>query len=116
MLKLENKFIGIDQGSVVMFSDFENDGEMWSGRGSRAKRRHVRFRSAFRSAPVVNIGMSMWDMDRHTNARADIEAENVSETGFDLVFKTWGDSRVARVRASWMAIGELPNDDDWSLY
>ena len=46
----------------------------------------------------------MWDMGSGSNARADIRAENVTETGFDLVFRTWSDTRVARVSASWLAI------------
>ena len=39
--------------------------------------------------------------------RADLTAENVSEKGFHLVFRTWGDTRVARVRADWLAIGAV---------
>jgi hypothetical protein len=55
-------------------------------------------------------------MDQGANVRADISADNVTETGFDLVFRTWSDTRVARVRMSWMAIGEVASDDDWELY
>ena len=54
-------------------------------------------------------------MDAATVIRADIGAEAVTEDGFDLVFRTWGDTRVARVRIGWMAIGELSDDDDWEL-
>jgi hypothetical protein len=32
------------------------------------------------------------------------------------VFRTWGDSRVARIRADWMAIGEVSGEDDWEMY
>jgi len=32
------------------------------------------------------------------------------------VFRTWGDTRVARVRASWTAFGELPYGEEWDLY
>ncbi len=35
--------------------------------------------------------------------------------GFAIVFRTWGDSKVARVRVSWMAIGELFEPDDWRI-
>ena len=58
----------------------------------------------------------MWDTDNKHNARADISAEKITETGFHLVFRTWGDTRVARVRADWMAIGAVTSEDNWELY
>jgi hypothetical protein len=54
-------------------------------------------------------------MDSAHNVRADLAAENVSETGFDAVFRTWKDTKVARVRISWIAIGEISDDDDWDV-
>ncbi len=116
MKRLRNHYIGVDQGSVLMFSDFEDDGPMWSGEGSRQRRRTVTFSEAYRAPPAVHVSIAMWDTDGDTNQRADISAEEISETGFDLVFRTWGDSRVARVRADWMAVGELRHADDWELY
>ncbi len=116
MKRLRNHYIGVDQGSLVMFSDFEDGGKMWSGEGDRTRRRKVRFAEPFRSVPSVQVSLGMWDTDHGQNQRADICAEKVTETGFDLVFRTWGDSRVARVRADWMAIGELNHVGDWDLY
>jgi len=57
----------------------------------------------------------MWDIDHTTNQRMDIAAENITEAGFDLVFWTWGDTRIARVRADWLALGEVQHEDDWEL-
>lgn len=51
-------------------------------------------------------------MDASTVIRADIAAEAMTEDGFDLVFRTWGGTRVARARIGWMAIGELSDEDD----
>ncbi|MHA7829045.1 MAG: H-type lectin domain-containing protein, partial [Roseovarius sp.] len=50
------------------------------------------------------------------NARADVAAEKITEAGFEVVFRTWGDTRVARARIRWMAIGEARHEDDWQLY
>jgi hypothetical protein len=50
------------------------------------------------------------------NARADIRAENVTETGFDLVLRTWSDTRVARVSSSWLAIGGVADPEQWDIY
>lgn len=107
--------IGVVQGSRVLFSDFADDGVMWTGQGPRESRHLVTFKQAFRDAPAVMVGISMWDMDNKTNSRADISAENITAAGFHLVFRTWGDTRVARVRADWTAIGAVRDDDDWDV-
>jgi len=114
--KIDGRFLGIEQGSERLFSDFENDGEMWVGTGPRAIRVPVAFKQKFRGKPVVHVGMSMWDMDQKTNPRADISVNKITQNGFEIVFRTWGDTRVARIRADWIAIGELPHGDDWELY
>ncbi|MDJ0823873.1 MAG: H-type lectin domain-containing protein [Rhodobacter sp.] len=116
MKRLRNYLVGVDQGSSVLFSDYEHDGKMWTGDGPRMHRKKVKFAEPFRSPPAVQVSISMWDMDHNTNQRADISAEKVTEAGFDIVFRTWGDSRVARIRADWMAVGELKSEDDWDLY
>ena len=108
--------LGVAQGSDVLFSDFEHDGDMWTGDGPRTHRKKVKFSEAFREPPVVHVSISMWDMDHNSNQRADITAEKITKNGFDLVFRTWGDSRVARIRADWLAIGELKHEDEWDLY
>ncbi len=116
MKRLRNHWVGIDQGENIMFSDFEDGGEMWTGQGPREKRRRVKFGESFRSPPAVHCSMSMWDLDNATNMRGDIVAESITEEGFDIVFRTWGDTRVARARVRWMAIGELRHADEWDLY
>lgn len=116
MKRLRNHLIGIDHGDVVLFSDFEHDGVMWTGDGPRQTRAHVEFSESFRSLPVVQASLSMWDMDSNTNARADVQAEDISEDGFAIVFRTWGNTKIARVRVAWQAIGELRQSDEWDLY
>lgn len=107
--------IAVDQGSELLFSDFQHDGAMWVGEGPRQVARRISFAQPFHSAPAVQVGIAMWDMDNQANARADIAAEGVDREGFSIVFRTWGDTRVARVRADWMAIGEVPGEDRWDL-
>lgn len=108
--------IGIQQGSRVMFSDFADGGVMWTGQGPRESRHIVRFAEPYVEPPSVTVSVSMWDMDQKHNSRADVLAEEITAGGFHLVFKTWGDTRVARVRADWMAIGRAKDDDVWELY
>ncbi len=112
---IQNRCIGIDQGDVSLFSDFEDGGDMWTGEGPRERRLTVSFDRAFRAAPAVQVGIALWDVDTNVAFRAELVAENITATDFDLVFRTWMDSRIARIRAVWTAMGELPNDDDWDI-
>jgi len=115
MLHLSAGEIGIDQGSAMLFQDFKHDGEMWTGAGPRSSRHTVQFSRPFKAAPAVTVGISMWDIAHDAHTRADIRAENITHESFEIVFSTWGDTRVARIRADWMAIGPLPHPDDWEL-
>jgi H-type lectin domain len=107
--------IGIEQGNKILFSDFAHDGAMWTGSGPREVRQPQVFKLPFQTPPVVSVSVSMWDIDHKTNSRVDIVAENVTGTGFDIVFRTWGDTRIARIRAEWMAIGQARDEDDWDV-
>ena len=115
MHRLRNHLIGIDRGQVLLFSDFADGGPMWTGTGPRDVVKHVTFSEVYRAPPQVMVTLSMFDMDQASNQRADLQAEQVTARGFTMVFRTWGDTRVARVRADWMAIGELSHPDDWTL-
>jgi hypothetical protein len=115
MRKFSTSRIGIDQGSRVLFSDYADGGQMWTGQGDRESRHVIAFKDPFTDAPVMMVAICMWDMDHQHNARADLVAENVTATGFHLVFRTWGDSRIARIRADWTAIGAVRDDDDWDV-
>ena len=89
---------------------------MWTGTGPRERRKAVQFEEPFRSPPSVQVNVSLWDVDTGSAVRAEITAQNVTEQGFEIVFRTWSDTRVARLRVAWTAIGEVPHDDDWEIY
>lgn len=107
--------VAVMQGSVLLFSAFQDDGPMWTDTGPRAERRQISFEKPFLAPPVVHVSCGMWDIDGRQNQRADISAENVTTTGFEIVFRTWGDTRVARIRAEWLAIGAMRHEDDFDL-
>jgi hypothetical protein len=115
MKRIASSSIGILQGSRLLFSDFVDGGVMWTGKDERESRHVITFREAFSKLPSVHVSISMWDMDHRHNARADLTAEKITLTGFQLVFRTWGDTRIARVRGDWMAIGAVKSDDDWEV-
>lgn len=112
---INNARVGVAQGAVDLFSDFEEGGDMWTGTGARKRRQRVAFDTPYSVPPAVHVLLTLWDMHSAHNVRADLAAENVTETGFDAVFRTWMDTRVARVRVSWMAIGPVSGEDDWDV-
>ena len=107
--------IGIDQGEAVLFSEFADGGDMWTGEGARERRTTVTFSQPFRSVPVVQIGVSLWDVDTSSALRAEVKAEDITPEGFNAVFRTWSDTRIARIRVTWTAIGEVAHEDDWDI-
>lgn len=115
MQRIDSQIVGIDRGSLLLFSDVEDGGAMWTGTGPRLVRRTIAFSQPFRIPPTVLVSMEMWDADGSSNQRADLSASQIKSDRFDVVFKTWGDSRVARVRAGWLAIGAVGHPDDWQL-
>lgn len=115
MLRFHSSEIGVSQGTVMLVTDYDTGGPLWTGEGERVTRQSVVFPERFLTPHAVQVAPSMWDIDGSTNQRGDLGVENVTSAGFDLVFKTWGDSRVARMRVQWTAIGALPDDQDFLL-
>lgn len=115
MQKIRGRMLGIDKGECQLFSDFQNGGEMWSGEGARERRERISFSEPFLNEPIVQVHLSLWDVSNGSNIRADLSAEKVTQDGFDLVFRTWQDSKVARVRVGWIAFGETTDDDQWDI-
>lgn len=107
--------VGVEQGSTILFNDFAHDGAMWTGAGPREVRTAQTFREPFLAPPVVTVGISMWDIDHRGNSRVDITADKVTAQGFEIVFRTWADTRIARIRADWMAIGATRDEEDWDV-
>jgi len=115
MKRISTASLGIEQGSRLLFSDWADGGAMWIGHGHRESRAPVAFGQAFRQPPAVIVGISLMDLDHNTNTRTEILAEHVTATGFDIVFRTWGDTRVARVRVDWTAVGAVLGEDEWEV-
>ena len=115
MKYLRQGAVGVDQGVTSLFSHYESDGEMWTGTGEREVRQTINFTSPFLEPPAVHLSIALFDLDQETNGRADLAAEKVTETGFEAVFRTWSDTRVARIRVSWLAVGPVSFEDDWDV-
>ncbi len=116
MKRIASHLIGVDQGDMVLFSDYADGGEMWTGSGPRERVVPVTFSDAYRKPPSVHLSMSLLDMATGPSIRADVAARSITAEGFEIVFRTWEDSMVARIRVAWLAVGELPDDEEWQLY
>lgn len=115
MKRISASQVGIVQGSRMMFSDFADGGPMWTGAGARESRYAVKFDEPFHRPPAVMLGMSLMDLDRQTNLRTDLVADEVGKAGFVIVFRTWGDTRIARIRVDWTAIGAVRDAEEWDV-
>lgn len=115
MMRFGHAAVGVTRGSQLLFSAHENGGEMWTGTGPRVERVAVSFKDAFLNPPIVHVAIAMWDIDGNANQRADISADKVTSDGFEIVFRSWGDTRVARIRAEWLAIGPVLHEEDWDI-
>ena len=116
MQKIRSNLIGIDEGSFTLFSHYDTGGKMWNGSGPREVKRLITFSEPFASPPSVHVAITMWDVDHSRNKRVDYRTDAITTTDFSVIFRTWSDTKIARVRMSWRAIGEVPDPDNiWIL-
>lgn len=95
----------ITTGEGEVFNHVDTNDYMWAGEGDRVVRQTIVFDLPFASLPMVTVGITGVDSSRAQNQRFHISAENVTCFGFDLVFITWDDTKIARACASWTATG-----------
>lgn len=115
MQKLNGHQVAIDQGETVLFSDFEDGGPMWSGSGQRSVIQPITFSESFDSSPSVTVSLAMCDMSNDAFMRMDLRATDITATDFKISFATWGDTKFARVRIAWQAIGSVSSEDAWDI-
>lgn len=65
----------------------------------------VVFSSPFYNAPLVNLGLTGFDMDKHQSSRINLLPVEITSTGFKAQISTWRDTQVYSVSFSWLAIG-----------
>ncbi len=66
----------------------------------------VKFESKFTKPPKIFIEISGLDVNAIKNTRVQVTAKNITESGFDLEYKTWYDTILYSVWTNWMAFGE----------
>ena len=71
----------------------------------------VHFTEPFAQPPTVKTSIFLWDFDTDSGLRLDIWPEEIDTTGFNLVFRTWSDTRIARIRVTWQAFGQAREEE-----
>ena len=61
MRKIKSAFVGVDQGSVHLFSDYDTGGPMWSHTGEREVAKRIMFSEPFARPPAVTLQIAMLD-------------------------------------------------------
>lgn len=65
----------------------------------------VTFDTPFSYVPLVQIGITGFDMDHRDSARLSVRADAITASDFDIVVQTWQNSRIYQVEISWLALG-----------
>jgi hypothetical protein len=76
-----------------------------NGDGVRSFNGRITFDREFSSPPVVQIGITGFDIDNGDNARLNVGIIAVDGKGFDVELRTWWNSRLWSVDLNWLAIG-----------
>ena len=79
--------------------------EYSEGAESRCFRMEVVFDSPFSSVPVVQLGLTGFDIDQRDTARVSLKTAAITPTGFVVEVWTWANTRVYAVEFNWLAIG-----------
>ena len=82
--------------------DARDDSE---GAESRCFRIAVVFDLPFSSVPVVQLGLTGFDIDQRDTARVSLRVADITPTGFMAEVWTWANTRVYAVEFNWLAIG-----------
>jgi hypothetical protein len=75
------------------------------GDGVRTFTGRVTFDRSFQAPPVVQIGITGFDIDNGDNARLKVGILDVDGDGFAVELRTWWNSRLWSVDLNWIAIG-----------
>jgi hypothetical protein len=73
--------------------------------GIRVFRFKVYFSAPFRTPPVVQLGLTGFDLDQRDSSRLTLTAREITEQGFTAEIATWRETRVYSVAFSWLALG-----------
>lgn len=73
--------------------------------GEREFKHHINFPQEFTDGlPIVLVMLSGVDSDNATNQRVLVTTDNITQYGFNVLYKTWWDTRLYGAWVTWIAI------------
>jgi len=67
----------------------------------------VQFDTPFSNIPVVQVGLSGFDIDNRDSARISVLTDAITAETFNIVIKTWRNTRIYSAEISWIALGQV---------
>jgi len=120
---VNGKSASVDIGSIIADVLYIQTGELYNGyldtQGSQGWALHggtgertfttiVKFNSPFRVPPQVSLAISGQDVGVSKNIRLQVIASKITVDGFELTYRTWGDTVIFSAWATWTGIGVKP--------
>ncbi|MCL4103600.1 UNVERIFIED_CONTAM: hypothetical protein GTU68_059679 [Idotea baltica] len=107
---MNNELIPVALASSVVKLDHELEDWNLADAGEdesepREYTHRVVFDVPFKTTPVVQVGLTGFDLDQRDSARLTVGPRAIDSTGFEIAVATWNDTRVYGVDVSWIAIG-----------
>ncbi len=98
--------VQIITGGGELFNHVTTNGPMWYEEGDREVRYKIVFTDSYQKVPHITLGVTGMDSSKAQNLRFTLVAENIDLEGFEIVMKTWGDTKLARASVNWSALGQ----------
>ncbi|EBA02846.1 hypothetical protein RB2150_18367 [Rhodobacterales bacterium HTCC2150] len=93
-------------GSGLLFRHANPGGYMWNDQGDREFEVFIPFETTLERKPLVQVNLSGVDASHAQNLRLTLAVKSTSLEGFVVGAKTWGDTKIASVDISWMAMAQ----------
>ena len=104
--KHSHKAIKIQSGEYYAdFFDLDEYHYMYEGTDYRSYKYYITFNEKYENVPNVMVSISQLDTDSETNLRIDVSAENIDTSGFYCTIMTWHNTKIYRVKVSWISFG-----------
>lgn len=98
-------FNNLVQGGRIEVTEYTPGYGLHTGSGERYFTTWVPFGRNYSSAPTVLVSLSKFNMLGSRNTCLDVYPQNISNSGFELVYHTWWDCTVYLVAATWVSYG-----------
>ena len=91
-------------GAGPLFRHVDPDQFMWNGEGERISEVFIPFKTVIERPPIVFISLTSIDASQAQNLRLKLSTRDATKQGFIASARTWSDTKLASIEASWFAV------------